>query len=97
MIEVHTHTFVGGHYDGRREVLEGADAERGAVSIMTPPPLLPTPPDSDDHPSAVVAARAIIYERAAYEGEKVRFIFWKARDLTIDEALTKLFAHYIDR
>ena len=96
MEEVHTHTFVGGPKDGQREMIQGADAERGHVTVRTLPREAPMVGDPELQNEAVPMSETT-YERTAYQGEKVRFIFWKARGLSIDEAMAKLFAHYINR
>jgi hypothetical protein len=96
MEEINTHTFIGGPKDGQRELMMGADVERGPVTLRTRPPTPLLAPVDAVGPS-ILPSYFTTYERTAYQGEKCRFIFWKAQGLSIDDAMRLLFAHYINR
>lgn len=91
MEEIHTHTFIGGPKDGQREAMQGADIERGSVTVRSVAPV------KLEERGGQIKPTDTTYERTAFQGEKVRFIYWKAQGLSIDEATGMLFAHYINR
>ena len=90
MEEIITHIFVGGPKDGECETRLHADRV-GITHVRAPVPDQPARDDGN------LLYQDVSYERTAYQGEKVRFIFWKAQGLSIDDAMRKLFDHYTVR
>ena len=92
MQSIHTHLFVGGPKDGVREMVAGADADRGSITIQT---VIAQAGKPTSNPDAVgLTDQDFLYERTAIEAGNTRFLFWKLTGMSLDAALASLFNHY---
>lgn len=92
MSEIHTHTFIGGPFDGTKRAVPDDGSRRYVEVAQTESPPLAAGIDPDAPVTVAIEKR--LYHKGQIRAEETVYLYWRDEALTDEDVIARLFAAY---